>query len=109
MQDTLIAQRLRELREKSGKSQDAVAEACGITRVTLARYENASRIPKIKIAADLARYYGVPTDYLTGNDEQQETAFPNPKQQQILSELEKLSEDQLEEVLRYAEYVKQKK
>nr|DAF83074.1 MAG TPA: Repressor protein CI [Caudoviricetes sp.] len=66
MSDAIIAARLRELRDKTGASQDEVAEKCEISRVTLARYENGTRTPVLKNASKLAAYYGVDTDYLMG-------------------------------------------
>lgn len=73
MNETKIALILGELRNKKDVSQEIVAEACGISRVTLARYENGSRIPKAENVARLAAYYGVTSDYILGRD-QEETA-----------------------------------
>ena len=63
-QTPLIAKRLRSLRVQSGKTQDAVAEACGISRLTLARYESGATEPKASALASFAQYYNVPIDYL---------------------------------------------
>lgn len=112
MQETLIPSRLRELREKAGVSQEVVAESCCISRVTLARYENGTRLPKIQNAARLAKYYGVPTDYLMEPETGLEQPEPTPldqKRTEILQKLESLPEDKLEDVLRYAEFVAQRK
>lgn len=102
-------ERLRELRLKRGMTQTQVGDLIGVSCVTIGRYEAGEREPSNAKIAALADYFGVSVDYLMGHDQQQETAFSSPKQQQILSELGNLSEEQLEEVLRYAEYVKQKK
>jgi len=103
MADTLIAQRLRELREKTGESQDTVAEACGISRVSLARYETAIREPKIQNAAKLARHYGVPTDYLMADEPEQPQTAPkystDQRKEIVLKKLEKKSLAQLEAIL----------
>lgn len=63
-QTPLIAKRLKSLRVQSGKTQDAVAEACGISRLTLARYESGATEPKASALASFAQYYNVPIDYL---------------------------------------------
>ena len=69
MEENKIALTLRELRDKKGVSQDIVSEACGMTRVTLARYETGARIPKAENIARLAAYYGVTSDYILGRDQ----------------------------------------
>ena len=69
MEENKIALTRRELRDKKGVSQEIVAEVCGISRVTLARYENGSRIPKAENIALLAAYYGVTSDYILGRDQ----------------------------------------
>lgn len=71
MEENKIALTLRELRDKKGVSQDIVSEACGMTRVTLARYETGARIPKAENIARLAAYYGVTSDYILGRDQEE--------------------------------------
>lgn len=66
MSETTLSARLVKLRNEKGVSQDIAAEACSISRVTLARYENGTRIPVIGIAGKLAAYYGCTVDYLLG-------------------------------------------
>lgn len=61
--------RLRELREKYGYTQDYVAEAINISRITYVRYENNMRNirgPELEALADL---YNVSVDYLLGREE----------------------------------------
>lgn len=107
MQNEDIAKRLRSLRERAGTTQDEVAEACDISRVTLARYENGSRIPVIKNAARLAKYYGVQTDYLVGSGklETVTVSFGDKKRSAILAQLESLPDDKLDQVLEYAQFL----
>ena len=101
--------RLKELRLKNKLLQRNVAEVLNCSQAVYSRYENGEREMPKEYLSRLADFYSVSVDYLLGRDQQQETAFPNPKQQKILSGMGDLSEEQLEEVLRYAEYVKQKK
>lgn len=57
----------RTVHNKHGKeTTGAVAEATGVSKSTLSEIENDSRIPGAKIIAELARHYGVSTDYLLG-------------------------------------------
>ena len=101
--------RLKELRLKNKLLQRNVAEVLNCSQAVYSRYENGEREMPKEYLSRLADFYSVSVDYLLGRDQQRETAFSSPKQQRILSELGNMSEEQLEEVLRYAEYVKQKK
>lgn len=101
--------RLKELRLKNKLLQRNVAEVLNCSQAVYSRYENGEREMPKEYLSRLADFYSVSVDYLLGRDQQRETAFFSPKQKQILSELGNLSEEKLEEVLRYAEYVKQKK
>ena len=65
--------RLRELREKYGYTQDYVAEAINISRITYVRYEMDMRNvrgPELQALADL---YHVSVDYLLGRDDNTKT------------------------------------
>ena len=64
----VISERLTKLRDEKGATQEEVAEACGMSRVTLARYENGTRKPIPKNLSRLAEYYGKTADYLLGRD-----------------------------------------
>lgn len=78
MSELSIDQRLFLLRKQKGVNQDTVAEACNISRVSLARYENGTRTPVIDIASRLADYYGVTVDYILGREEAPVIIHGNP-------------------------------
>lgn len=64
--------RLRELREKFGYTQDYVAEAINISRITYVRYENDMRNvrgPELQALADL---YHVTVDYILGREDEKQ-------------------------------------
>lgn len=65
----VISERLTKLRDEKGATQEEVAEACDMSRVTLARYENGTRKPIPKNLSRLAEYYGKTADYLLGREE----------------------------------------
>jgi len=56
--------RLRELREKNGYTQDFVAEALNISRITYVRYENDMRNIRGPELRALAELYHVSVDYI---------------------------------------------
>ncbi len=67
--------KLRELREKSGMSQNEMAKLLGCSQQTYSRYEShTTEIPLEKLV-QLARYYDTSVDYLLGITEHDE-AYP---------------------------------
>lgn len=61
-----IGTKLFKIRTERGETQEHVAEGVGITYVSLSRYENGQRMPKMDILARLAEHYGVTVDELIG-------------------------------------------
>ncbi len=57
MNSKKIAEKLRELRKKTGKTIEEVAKANNISTSALAMYENGHRIPRDEIKEKLAHYY----------------------------------------------------
>lgn len=116
MEKNTIADRLRELRAQKGVNQDTAAEACGISRVGLARYETNQRIPQVKIAARLADYYGVSVHYLLGEEDTKKESSPAQEKAPALDIraeakqlLEGLSDDQYQAALQYLQFLKTQK
>ena len=58
--------RLKELRKEKKLTQAKVAEALGITQQSYARWENGKVTPTSEKLAQIAKFYGVTTDYLLG-------------------------------------------
>ena len=54
-----LGQRVRRLRNSAGLSQDALAGAAGIGRVTLVRLEKGEQTPRYKTLSTVARVLGV--------------------------------------------------
>lgn len=63
MDKRALGRRLRELRGFD-RTQDEVADALGISRTILSKYENGRAIPGGDIVVKLAGFYGVSTDYI---------------------------------------------
>lgn len=63
MDKRALGRRLRELRGID-RTQDEVADAVGISRAILSKYENGQTIPGGDIVVKLAGFYGVSTDYI---------------------------------------------
>ena len=63
---SLLPERLRELRQKMGRTQHQVADDLQISRKLLSNYECGTREPNIDMLHSLALYYFVSVDYLSG-------------------------------------------
>ena len=64
-----LGARLRALREATGTTQEALAAAAGISRVTLVRIENGEQSPKLATLVSLARALGCPLPELVAGPE----------------------------------------
>lgn len=105
--NSTIGKRLQELRDLRGVNQEVAAEACGISRIALARYETGVRVPRMDTAAQLAEYYGVTVDYILGNDMPAAAVPPitegDPDTAKFATGLEKLSDENLVKLRDYME------
>ena len=61
-----FAQKLSELRNAKGVTQEEVANALGISNKTLSKWENGTSSPDLNMLVALADYYNVTTDALLG-------------------------------------------
>lgn len=73
-------ERLKSLRKSKSLTQDALAEAIGVSRSTIAGYEAPSkqRQPDFAVIRRLAEFFSVPVDYLLGDSDTTE-----PKRQSL--------------------------
>lgn len=94
-----IGQKIRELRTgRPDLSQEKLAVALGTTANTVSRWETVQYKPSISDLEKVARYFGLPITVF----------FPDmgadPKLQALLSATGDLDEDDLEEIVRYAQF-----
>ena len=59
-----IAQKVTYLRDKKGCSQEDVADALGVSRQTVSKWELGNAVPDTSKIVDLSTWYNVSTDYL---------------------------------------------
>ena len=62
----IFAQRLRELRNEKDMSQKQIADVLRIRQQSYARYEMDTSEPCYDMLVEIAKYFGVSTDYLLG-------------------------------------------
>lgn len=61
-----FSERIKELRESRGLSQDAVGKIIGVKRYSVYAYEKGKCYPDVEHLMALADYFDVTTDYLLG-------------------------------------------
>lgn len=65
----LFKKRLQSLLDEKGLNQKELAKLSGVTEVTISRYMNDNRKPRIEIASKIATVLDTTTDYLLGNSD----------------------------------------
>lgn len=66
-----ISYRLKELRKEKKLTQAKVAQSLGTTQQSYARWENGKVTPTSEKLASIAKFYGVTTDYLLGEQSEE--------------------------------------
>lgn len=99
---THIAQKIRELREACRISQTDLAGMLGVTPNTVSRWESGTYKPKIEDLERIARAFDKPIWALLPGD-----AGPrNEAQQILLSKTGDLPPEDIDELVRYADFVR---
>lgn len=62
----VFAERLKELRLERGLSLKQLAKEIKVTDIAISRWERQLRLPNIENLTNLAKFFGVTTDYLVG-------------------------------------------
>ena len=63
-----LGQKIRELRHRDGRTQEALAEALGVTSQAISRWESNGGYPDMEMIPSIANYFGVSIDELFGYD-----------------------------------------
>lgn len=62
-------ERLQQLRERRRMSRRVLSELCGLSRSAISRYERGERQPRLDEATELAEFFDVSLDWLSGRSE----------------------------------------
>lgn len=65
----MVADRIKNLREKTGITQSELAKLLGITRSSVNAWEMGISVPSTQYLVELANTFHISTDYLLGLDE----------------------------------------
>ena len=64
----VFCERLKELRNAKGITQDQLASRLDLTRAAVSSYENGVRTPSFSLLSRMASIFNVSTDYLLGHN-----------------------------------------
>jgi|LSQX01.2.fsa_nt_gb transcriptional regulator with XRE-family HTH domain len=94
---------LKSIRKARNLTQQEVADAISVERVTYARYENGSRTPPVDNVIRLARFFNVTTDYLLGlSDDPQGYEQPATIAARPTNGMDPISPERLDEIIAQA-------
>jgi transcriptional regulator with XRE-family HTH domain len=79
-----LPQRLRELRLKAGLSQAQLADATGLERKSIIRYENGQGTPNGNSLRALSHFFGISVDYLLGESKRVKETDLSPIEQEAI-------------------------
>lgn len=83
-----LADKIIDLRRKSGWSQEELAHRLNVSRQSVSKWEGAQSVPEVEKLLQMSRLFGVSTDYLLKDELErpEETGGPTPPPQPILSD-----------------------
>ncbi len=67
-----LGNKIRELRHRDGRTQDALAEALGVTAQAVSRWESGGSYPDVEIIPVIANYFHISIDVLFGYHDDRE-------------------------------------
>lgn len=77
----ILADKIIQLRKKSGWSQEELAHQLGVTRQSVSKWEGGQSVPDLERVLQMSRVFGVSTDYLL-KDELEDSPIPVPAEDQ---------------------------
>ncbi len=100
-----IGGKIRTFREQHGMNQEALADELEVTANTVSRWETATYKPSVKELEKMSRFFGVPLwTFLPSEIEP-----PTKEQKALLSATGDLPTEDLEELRRYADFIRARK
>jgi len=106
----MFQSRLKQLREERKVSQTELAKALGVAQSTVGMWESGKNKPEYAFLNKIANYFNVSMDYLLGREDTDKKREPTQEEIKyaLFNGADGITDDMYEEVLRFAEFVKQK-
>lgn len=91
---SVVGEKIRELRKKSGFTQSELAKKLGVSPSTVGMYEQGRREPDNKILLCLCKIFGTTTDYLLGKSDKSYMENCNREVSDVIDEFTQLLSSQ---------------
>lgn len=105
-----------ELCQKNGLTPSGAAGKIGFNRASVTMWKNTGKAPKQDLLIKIADYFGVTTDYLLGNKTEKAPTTSGERSVSdtelkfaLWGDCEDIDDDDLEDVRRYAAFVRERK
>lgn len=100
----ILADKIINLRKKSGWSQEELAEKIGVSRQSISKWEGVQSIPDMNKILKIAEVFNVSTDYLLKDEIEEAELNQDDKSYSIANDFENKIPVSLEMANRYLEY-----
>ena len=80
----ILADKIIALRKKAGWSQEELAQQLGVTRQSVSKWEGAQSIPDLDKILQMSRIFGVSTDYLLKDEQDEAGSLSSSKEESAL-------------------------
>lgn len=104
----MFGQKLKNLRSRTNKTQQEVADYLGMSRAAYSHFENGRNEPDRETILKLADLFDVSTDYLFGREKQEYKETENRAQTVAAHIDEDVSDEEMEDIINYIEFIRQK-
>ncbi|NLD88068.1 MAG: helix-turn-helix transcriptional regulator [Clostridiales bacterium] len=108
---TFRSDRLTKLRKEKGLTMTELANEIGVFHSLISKYERGEQSPGPDVITLIADYFDVTVGYLLGRDDKAKAPLEASEETikyALFGETEEVTDEMYEEVLRFAEFVKQK-
>jgi len=103
----MFKEKFIKLCNRSGESPSSVCRSVGIAPATFSGWTEES-IPRRATLMRIADYFGVPVEYFTTDDPQENADEAQAVIAELVALANQLDDDQVQEVIDYAKYLKAK-
>ena len=107
----IFAEKFNRILTERNQSQVEIARLLQVSTSTVSSWSQATRMPRMDKIEQLAAHFGVPKSYFI---EAEGENAPRPTQEDIKfalfgGDVEEITDDMFQDVLRYAQFIKEKK
>ena len=96
----ILAEKISEERKKNGWSQEELAEKLSVSRQSVSKWESGQSVPDLNRILEMARIFGVTTDYLLKDEIEKAENVDGFKSTESSKKLRKVTMEEADEFLR---------